>query len=142
MTAKLYKNLSDEKVLNKNIEEIKQVNVTLKSNTDIINPTIDVLYTPELLDVNYIYLDNFNRYYYATVDTILGNRITYKLKVDVLMSFSIEILKLSGTIDRNENKSNGYLQDSNYKAYSYTQKIIKTFPVGLVNDNLILMTVG
>lgn len=144
MTVTFYKNYSDNRVMNKNIEQIKTLeNCNIKTNENILNINFTAKYSSDLLECNYIYIAELGRYYYAdTVDLQVGNYITYRLNVDVLMSHKEKILQLVGTIARNENKSNGYLVDTEYVTKAYNQIVCKAFPNAINQDNIILMTVN
>ena len=143
MTCTLYKNFSDSRKIDKELSLLKDVTIILKNENNILNPTIFIKNEDFDISTNYIYIDKFNRYYYVdNVITNNGNLVTLDCSVDVLTSFKDKILEIVATVDRNENLSNGYLQDGNYKAYAYNQIVCKSFPNGLNSDSLILMTVG
>lgn len=98
----------------------------------------------DLSRANYCHIDDLNRYYYITDVTADGRtgRWRLNLKCDVLMTFASGIRSLSGTVDRQQNKYNGYIPDGEYKQLAYSQITAKAFPNAMNNDTLILMTVG
>lgn len=97
----------------------------------------------DLKFANYCYIDELQRYYYIIdVNAISYNMWELTLKCDVLMTFKEGIRNLVGTVDRQQNKYNGYIPDNQYKELAYTQITAKTFPNSMNNDSLILMTVG
>ena len=100
--------------------------------------------TIDLSRANYCYIDELDRYYYIADVTADGRtgRWRLNLKCDVLMTFKDGIRALRGTVDRQQNLSNGYIPDGEYKELAYSQITAKSFPNGMTNDNLILMTVG
>lgn len=134
----------DIRKVNKSYNVIKDNIIYNKMDrADIINPSYTIEYFNEIYNANYLYDDTTNRYYYIeNISMEDGGRCTLYCNVDVLMSFSNEIKKVVGTIDRNENKKNGYLYDSNYKAYAYNQIVTKRFPNAMNDDSIILITVG
>lgn len=82
---------------------------TFKNDTDILNPIIVIESTSiattfeKLLQYNYCYLYNFNRYYF--IDNIrfaLGNLIELVLKPDPLFTFKNMILSQNAHILKNE----------------------------------------
>lgn len=139
-----YKNLSDKRVVSKNLETIKTLeNCVYKEDSTILNTNIIVSYDSDIMQSNYCYISDNNRYYYISEKTKLsGGKILLNCNIDVLMSNKDELLQLTATVDRNENESNAYLIDENYKALSYKEIVCKSFPQGMTRDSIILMTVG
>ena len=141
---RLLKTSDDKRKLNKSFTVIKDnVNYNKMDMTDIINPAYTIEYFNNIYNANYLYDDTAHRYYY--IDNIGmedGGRCTLYCNVDVLMSFANEIKQVTATVDRNENKKNGYLIDNRYKTYAYEQIVAKRFPNAMVNDSIILMTIG
>lgn len=123
------------------LTEIDEAKIT--SGVDLLSAKVilkrDVV--PDVNAINYVYIDSFKRYYFATV-TIENGFIILNCEVDVLYTYKDEILKLSATVTRNENKKNGYLVDKDYEVFAYEQVVCKSFPRGLTNNSIILMTVG
>ena len=139
----LYKNKSDLKVMNKQLTKVKDIEKYELFDIDVVTPTFILTYEPSIIDSNYLYYDKNKRYYYINeISRIDGGEVIIKCSVDVLMSFKTDILNCKATIDRNENERNGYLNDSSYKAYSYSQIVAKKFPNGMYDDSIILMTIG
>ena len=118
--------------------------VVMKEPTDVTAPTIRITSTSNLSNVNYCYIERYGRYYF--VDRIIAvNNGLWELvcRCDVLMSYRLQILKLKGTVNRGERIYNGYLNDPEYKSYSYTETIVRKFPDSFEGtDALILLTVG
>lgn len=139
----LYKNKSDLKVMNKQLTKVKDIEKYELFDIDVVTPTFILTYEPSIIDSNYLYYDKNKRYYYINeISRIDGGEVIIKCSVDVLMSFKTDILNCKATIDRNENERNGYLNDSSYKAYAYSQIVAKKFPNGMNDDSIILMTIG
>ena len=92
MKAEFYYNKSDSKHINKEIDKIRDYDVTLKENCNIKSPIIKINANldeiNDLIKSNYCYIPNFNRYYYIiSIDLLNNNIIQFSLNVDVLMSF-------------------------------------------------------
>ena len=70
------------------------LNVTLKSGSSIINPTLEIANSSafsNVVKVNYCHIPKFNRYYYVN-NTVYDQGIWYlTLSVDVLASYRDEI---------------------------------------------------
>ena len=140
---KLLKNLSDRKVVSKNITDILTLTAYELIDVDVVSPSFICEYDSRILDANYIFYDTTDRYYYISeVKLTEAGQMHIRCSVDVLMSFAAEIRKCKATIDRNEKQRNGYLNDNRYQAYAYSQIVAKKFPHALEDDSIILMTVG
>lgn len=94
MNLEIYKNVSDNNVINKNIgEKLYDLQVDLHDDCSLSNPSFILKYTNvnEIMSVqraNYCYFHNTGRYYYINDYVMMsGGRIRIDCKVDVLMSF-------------------------------------------------------
>ena len=144
MKISLYTNKSEPNRANKTLVHITDIeNAKVTNEADLLNTTIvlkrDLINNVNL--VNYVYIDSFKRYYFAKA-TLQNGFIILNCQVDVLSTYINEIKNLTATITRNENRKNGYLNDSEYNIYAYEQVVCKSFSKGLTSDSLILMTVG
>lgn len=141
MTLTIYNNTSDKRVLNKAITKIADITADIITPTDILNPSF-VLDKNNAVG-NYLYCDELHRYYYIdSITQTTAHRVVINCSIDVRMSWADDIKALTGTIDRQENKNNGYIVDNLYKALSYKKIVCKAFPNALNNDSIVLMTVG
>lgn len=115
----LYKNTSEQNRLDKTNYLTKYIEITgeLRNDVNILTPVIEIyLLTESINFVNYIYIQEFNRYYFVNSIDICNGEITntptetkkvlirYYLQVDVLMSWKDDIKKLSCYISRQENR--------------------------------------
>ena len=148
MRVILYNTTSDNRVLNKHITLIKEIDAELKDADDVISPTLKIQRFKDWEKVNYIYIESFNRYYYVnTIKQLLGNTILLDCSVDVLMSNKNAIRNLTCIIDKQENSattySDKYLDDGSFITECRTFNSILNFPQGF-NDNgeFILITAG
>lgn len=148
MRVILYNTTSDNRVLNKNIALIKEIDAELKDANDVISPTLKIQRFEGWEKVNYIYIKSFNRYYYVnTIKQLLGNTILLDCSVDVLMSNKDAIRNLTCIIDKQENSSTAYsdkyLDDGSFITECRTFNSILNFPAGFNNDGeFILITAG
>lgn len=120
---------------------------SFRSATSALNIEIDIEKTnPLLYNYNYMYIEEFGRYYF--IDEIISLRTniwTIKATVDVLMSFKKDILEASVIIDKAENEfiSNLYLDDGSFVMDSRKYNEVKEFPSGLnENGSYILICAG
>lgn len=130
MTVTLYQNFSDSNVVNKNLTEILTGTGTLREESSVITPSIVFETTSSgIVNVNYIYIQDWNKYYY--VDNIVSIRNGlwgFTLKIDVLMTYKEWFLPLSGIIARQENLYNLYLDDDKFQTQSQRMYVTKAFP--------------
>lgn len=144
MKITLYNTTSENNRLNKNLTKILDIENTKVMNTsNLLNLQIFIKrdLVSDFNKINYLYIDSYKRYYFVDV-TIENGFLVLNCSIDVLMTYKSAILNLTATVTRNENLKNGYLEDKNYNIMSYENIVCKTFPNGLTNDSIILMTVG
>lgn len=85
---------------------------TLREETSIVSPDITVE-GKTLPAFNYVYIREFNRYYYVSDITAVRNALwLLTLDVDVLMSYNIAIRQCTAYVDRNENTYNKKIIDT------------------------------
>lgn len=114
MNVKLYINESNNNVLNKKITLISEDNILLKDNVDVYKPIIKIK-KPLLNNCNYVYIEDFKRYYYITNKKSINTEVMeLSLKCDVLMSFKNDILNSKGLIIKSENLINDYINSDIY----------------------------
>ena len=150
MTVKFYENKADARRLDKTnylIEKEQFKGVIFKDDTSITNPTIEFFgnddFIARLNECNYCYIVQLKNYYFIeNIEAILGNGARVKLKNDVLMSNKDEIKTLECVIARQENKFNTYLNDDEYKIFSYPRIQLKKFATGFSNALKFILTIG
>lgn len=144
MIITFYAITDDPKKVAKTLPPGTALTGTLQEDTDLYTPTFTLeesLTTARLF--NYCYIADFGRYYFLDPPTQeTAGLVRFKAHCDVLMSFSSQYLSLFATVERNENRANGYLIDPEYKAVAYEEIITKEFPNAMTNDSIILLTVG
>lgn len=148
VTCSLYINSSDKNVIHKDnyLTELMPTVITIKEVTSIVRPEIYIKTSENILNANYMKLDNY--YYYITVDLVPGSDgsgALYKINGvrDALTSFKEKILQLDVIVDKNEYDVNPYLDDGSYLVEE--RQKIETLPFNLgFNDNgsYILITAG
>ena len=144
MTIKLYNNLSDKIVVDKNItQQGSDVTGTLRENCSIIDPVIKMsAIGTYLLESNYAYITEFGRYYYITNIVCVGDLFEVHMHVDVLMSFRGDIRTNNAVISRQERNYNLYLQDGVFKTYSQPHYEIKQFGTGFTDFQFVFCVAG
>lgn len=113
--AILYANRSESNRVNKlpYLTLINEIYGIIKETTSIVEPVLEIYYN-KIPNFNYIYLENFDRYYYVSDISLIRNNLwSISLNIDVLMSYKEAIDELECFIDRNEYEYNKYLIDDN-----------------------------
>lgn len=142
MNIILYNNHSENNNINKTIVKIIDLEGYLREQTSLVNPQIMIEFHPNqfegyikdddqdyvvyngikitwdtfinnyVLSANYVYIPDFNRYYFINdITSVRQNLWRLSLHVDVLMSYKKEINNTYAFISRNENVYNTLLED-------------------------------
>lgn len=145
MKAYLYVTNSEKEEINKVLNSKTEIDIALKRDTTIIDPTLILSGTLDNISgYNYFYIPEFKRYYFLTDLKVVRNQL-YELKghVDVLMSFKTQILNNPAIIERSTSTYDLYLQDSEFNIESYRQIQTKKFNFEFKPEtNLILSVIG
>lgn len=145
MNIKLYNTSSPKIKVNKTLNLVADID---GEPHDIVSETeMSVrLSTGHLAGVkgsNYCYIATTGKYYYISPNYQIDNQsVIVFLKEDVLMSLKTQIYAQTCTISKNENLSDAYLYDDNYKIDAYSNIVTKEFPNGFDTESLILLTAG
>lgn len=131
MTIALYRNNSDNSVLNKKlVNELSISDVYLLDETTLTNPTFILVadYTT-ISGYNYLYCAEMGaRYYYITNITSLDSeRVLIACKTDVLMSFKEDIMKCKVSVNRSTVNNLPLLADSALSTSTRATVILKKF---------------
>ena len=133
MEVILYKNSSENNVIGKSLAQVKSVECNLKNDVSVINPTLVLNYTANILNSNYCFIPKFNRYYFIDeIVPITADRCIVKCRVDVLESFKDNILNLDCIVDKQEKEiaSNKYINDGSFVTTSKQFNRMIEFPNG------------
>lgn len=124
MNATIYVNNSDKRVINKDLTQVSQFTIDILQPCSLQKPRL--VLTPESngLHGNYLYISEFERYYYIENQIMGKGRIILECKSDPLMSFWQQIKELDVVLEKAGTKSsrywNMYLNDEDAKMYNYT----------------------
>ena len=139
----LMNNQEELNKISKSPVTVMTLNGTLREETDIIDPAINVEYAGTLTNVNYMYIQEFNRYYFITkIESIRTNLWRIYGHCDVLKTYSDAILGTPCVVARSENRYNLYLNDSAFKAYSNPRLQIAKFPQKFTGEDYVLIMKG
>lgn len=139
----LYYNNSEKIKLDKELTQIGTIEGRLFQNTSITKPSIMFDLDTAVFSANYLYIPQFNRYYFITdVVNVSANKWQIQARVDVLTSFKNAIRENTAIIERQENEYNLYLDDKYYRAYQNEDVQYKKFSGSLPTDKYILVVNG
>ena len=94
------------------LTQIMDLDGTLREQCSVLNPSILVESTNLPTSANYMYIREFNRYYFITdIISVYNNRIRINGRVDVLYSYRDDILNQYMFIERNQNIYNEKIKD-------------------------------
>ena len=142
MILKLYKNYSDNNVLDKSITQVgSDITGTLREDCSVINPVIAIEGLTEL-SVNYAYISEFGRYYFINNIVCKGKLFELQMHVDVLKTYASGIRGNNAVIARQQNEYNLYLQDGVFKTEAIPHYEIRKFPSGFSGYEFVLCVAG
>lgn len=149
-TANFYVNSSDKLKVEKDLTQILTNKIiTIIEPVDIFNPIIKLSKQIGSLSFNYIYISDFNRYYFVTEPpTWRGGFYEVKLHCDVLMSFKSGFYTKNVIIKRNSRNYNLYLNDDHMKMLNYpyyqtlNMKCVEGTPFKMQTNQIVLALVG
>ena len=139
MQVVLYVNKSDKRKLEKELIEVANIDCKIKDDCSILNPTLIIKI--DSVDYNYVYIPEFNRYYYIDDIVTLNSRLKeISCSVDVRQSYREQLRDTSAIIARNERYYNQYIPDNMIGADSRIEVTAKKFPYSLGVQSLYLYT--
>lgn len=137
----LYNNESPQNKIAKSIAQIASIIGVLRSEADVVNPTIRV-YSENLPLFNYAMIPEFSRYYYLrNVRAVRENIFDISLQSDPLMSFDLS--EVTGVVVESQSGGSNYLPNRNWVRLVKTKTDILNFSSGLLESGeYILITAG
>lgn len=140
----LYTNRSDAREIYKDITYVDYVTGVFK-NTQNVNRIVVNLETSysSLASVNYVYLPDFERWYYITEKSVINSSITQVvLETDTLMTYREAIQTFTCLCLRSETKYNRQQVDEKLPRVVKDLVYIREIGNPLITENIILVTVG
>ena len=132
VTIKLYETKSDRKQVTKELDLKMTTSCVLKEACSIERPTLLITTPTNISKYNYLYIEDFGRYYYIMDIVSVRNGLwEVSTQVDVLMSFANDIKQCTGIISRQESTDlNGYINDNTHVVQSNEFNRVFNFPSG------------
>lgn len=128
-SVKLCHNLSPVEKISKNIDVgVEITGCVLKDQTSILRPTIRIRTSESIHTFNYMYIAEFERYYFID-DIVSVNNGVWEVSghVDVLETYKNSILSNDAVIKRQGAQYNTYLNDSEWSVFTYDDVITFKF---------------
>lgn len=111
---RIFNNISEPNRVDKSdyITQTLILDGSFRDSVSITHPVIDIK-SKNIIDGNYIYIEEFNRYYFVrSIEIVRTGLYRMYCDVDVLMSFKTEIGNLRAVVKRNEFTYDDSLVDS------------------------------
>lgn len=142
MTIKLYRNLSEEIAVTKNITDEITYTGSLRSESSVIDPVI-MIEAVNLADYNYAWIEEFHRFYFIRdISSVRTGLWRLTMHVDVLSTYAGYIKDNNAIMSRNSNVWNLYYQDDQFKILNYETIQTKEFGVTLNPSSQIVLIVA
>lgn len=120
MTLNLYTISDDKRKVRKTVGTATQLTGTLREECSVLDPVITIESSSNLSGKNYAYISDFGRYYFITDITAVTDKLwRISMHVDVLMSYSSQLLPLEMIAKRQENMINHYINDGQIPCNAY-----------------------
>ena len=139
MRITFYKTLDGENVINKRLEMGLNVEIHLKRDIDLLNPSLYMV--ADVSDYNYCEMNE--RFYFVEKIHKINSKVSIiDLKIDVLETYKSDILKSHARYERP-------IKDGDYHQISYDESFLQSINVyksdieiDLRNENYILTAMG
>ena len=142
VTITTYTNASEADELTKDITIVDNaVSAVIKDTVELVRPTL-ILSNNLSQDFNYVYIAEFDRYYYVRSRSFAQQRYIINLEVDPLMSFKSEIEALTIIAKRSSSTFNVFQVDSEVPRVNRNIIATQPFPAGFSDQSIILATSG
>lgn len=144
MNIVLYRNVSENNSVNKNLTELTTLSGTLREQSSIIDPVITIAEIDDYVgSMNYAYIPQFNRYYFITnVESVRAGLWRVSFHVDVLFTYREQIKSNRAIIERNEIEYDLKLNDGLFKTQQNPRIAQFPFPSGFNTWNFVLAIAG
>lgn len=141
MLMKLYTTKTPNNTIGKVLENETEYNIKFKSQADRTKPVV-VLMSETMIDFNYAYIPDFNRYYFVESIEVTPNKIyNISLRCDVLESFKNDILSSSGFVNQ-QTTPNKYYNSDYQTEIKKEVDVIKSNVTLDTTKSTILVTIG
>ena len=144
VTIDFYQATGDPRRVSKDLTLLASKSCELKGDCSIKNPSLII--TGDAADFalcNYVYIADFQRYYYADAPTVLpGGMLQVNLTCDVLASAWPWLSELEAVVSLNSHEFNLYLNDGTFRTYADDTIDTIAFPQGFTSKSYIMVLAG
>ena len=120
LSVTLYNSTSPVEKIEKTLTAGGTYSCSLKDTTSVLNPVIIVRTSDPVYNYNYVYIQEFDRYYFINdIKSVNNNVWEISAHVDVLETYKDAILSNTAVIRRQTTLYNTYLNDPEWKTYAY-----------------------
>ena len=145
MNIYLYTMTDEKNKLNKTLGTGAEFEGTLREETSVINPSLIIESNSNISSYNYMYISDFNRYYFIKdITSVRNNLWRVSAHVDVLMSFKSAIDSCPIILDANQaNILETYMNGDAWKTSVKSKTDIISFSSGFNSTGeFVLITSG
>lgn len=144
ITVKGFKYDSPNFFINKTLIDVATFTGTLREEASVLDPVFEIESANDLSQMNYVWINEFHRYYYVTNIVSVTSRLwRFTCHVDVLMTYKPQIKAHDAVIGRQEGLYNLYLNDGDTFKVLQKRKIVqKNFPSGFTGGSYVLLLAG
>ena len=110
----LYNYKGQPNTINKALTPLGTINVALRPEINVHNPILKIQMPPNMYGFNYVYIEDFKKYYYVeNVRYIGGQTYLLTLSLDVLQTYKDVILQSTALIVESDNANRDLSVNSN-----------------------------
>lgn len=110
----LYNYKGQPNTINKTLTPLGTLNVALRPELNVHNPTLKIQMPPNMYGFNYVYIEEFGKYYFVdNVRYIGGQTYLLALSLDVLQTYKDVILQSTALIVESDNANRDLSVNSN-----------------------------
>lgn len=129
MQIKFFRTSSENNRIGKTLENETVLDGKFKTEIDVQNPVIQV--NADLMNFNYCYIPDLNRYYFISkIEITRTNFYTIYMHIDVLETYKDEILQLNVVVSNSANGNpyyNGYISGVDVRTEYQTKQFENNF---------------
>lgn len=139
----LYNNTQELNRIRKSPTLVRTLTGTFRDETNIVDPVITIEFSGTLTDVNYMKIQQLNRWYFITgIESVRTGLWRIYAHCDVLYTYADGILATEAVVARNEKRWNLFLNDAMFKVYSNPRIQIANFPEKFSGESYVLVMNG
>jgi hypothetical protein len=110
----LYNYKGQPNTINKALTPLGTINVALRPELNVHNPTLKIQMPPNIYGFNYVYLEDFRKYYFVdNFRYVGGNTCLLTLSLDVLQTYQDVILQSTALIVESDHANRDLSVNSN-----------------------------